>query len=116
MLFRTEEIIDSSTTPLKDNRFRGNDLRYLATFKSHPNPLCAMRTGVFDVHSILWISAVDQQQKVNRSSDFELLAPVYLHMMGEEVNESRRPSWILLINAVVAIRLRMNDAKLLQKG
>ena len=115
MLFRTEEIVDPSTTSLEDNRFRGKDFCYLATLNFHPNPICAVGTGVLDVHCIVWVSAVDQQQKINRSSDFELFAPVYLHMVGEEVDEPRRLSWIFSIYAVAAIGLRKDRSKFLKK-
>ena len=107
MRFRTEEIVDPSTTSLEDNCFRGKDFCYLATLKFHPNPIGAVGTGVLDVHRIVWISAVDQQQKINRSSDFELLAPVYLHMVGKEVDEPRRLSWILGIYPVAATGLSL---------
>ena len=115
MLFRTEEIVDPSTTSLEDNCFRGKDFCYLATLKFHPNPICAVGTGILDLHRIVWVSAVDQQQKINRSSDFELLAPVYLHMVREEVDEPRRLSWILGIYPVAATGLRKDGSKLLKK-
>lgn len=115
MLFGTEEIVDPSTTSLEGNCFRGKHFCYLATLKFHPNPICAVGTGVLDVHGIVWVSAVDQQQKINRSSDFELLSPVYLHVVGEEVNEPRRLSWILGIYPVAATGLGKDRAKLLKK-
>lgn len=106
MLFRTEEIIDPSTTPLKHNGFGGKDLSNVTALKSHPNALCAVRTRVFDLDRIVWISAVDQQQKINRSSDFKPLAAVYLDPVREEVNEARRHSGVFRINTGSCHRLR----------
>ena len=115
MLFRTEEIIDPSTTPLKHNGFRGKDLSNITALKPHPNALCAVRTGVFDVHPFVWISAVDQQQKINRSSDFKPLAPVYLDPVREEIDEPRGSPRVFRINTVAATPFGKNSAKLLKE-
>ena len=115
MPFRTEEVVNPSTTSLEDNCFLGEKFCYLAALKLDSNSVCAVGTGVLDVYRIVGISAVDQQQKINRSSDFKLLAPVYLHLVGEEVDEPRRLSWILGIYAVAATILRKDDSKVLKK-
>lgn len=116
MLFRTEEIIDPSTTPPKHNGFRGKDLLNSTALKPHPNALCTVRTGVFDVHPFVWISAVDQQQKINRSSDFKPLAPVYLDPVREEIDEPGGPPRVFRINTVAASPFGgKNSAKLLEE-
>ena len=104
VLFRPEEIIDASTAALKNDRSRGRKLRNLTFFKSHANALRAMRASIFNLYRVVLVSAVDQQQEINRSSDFKSVAVVYFHLVREKVNEAARPPWIFRVYSITLFR------------
>ncbi len=68
VLFRTEEIIDYSPTPLLDENRLGILMGDHTVADREENAVGAMAAGIFDLDGFTGVlCAVDQQQKVNRS-------------------------------------------------
>lgn len=72
VLFRTEEVIDHSPTPLLDENRLGVLMGDGTTLDLEGNSIGAVGAGIFDPDGFAGVlCAVDQQQKVNRSPYIE---------------------------------------------
>ena len=80
MLFRPEEVVHHSPTPLLDPDVSGIGLGDLAGSDLNGNAVAAVGAGVIDFDVLAGVStAVDQQQEVHRSPYIEGLFSLYSH-------------------------------------
>jgi hypothetical protein len=86
VLFRTEEIIDASTASLEHDGLRGSGADELTMIDVEGDTLGAVGAGIVNDQFVRGVCAVDQQQEIHRSSDFELFLSVHLHLVGVEID------------------------------
>ena len=118
VLFRTEEVVDASTASLEHERPGRRDFLDPTALDRHGDALDAVGTGIYDLHHVVLVSAVDQQQEIHRSSDFKRVAAVHLDQMRVEIDARRRPPGKSLcdpIVSVLAFPVRHDDAQLPQE-
>ena len=85
-LFRTEEIVHSSTASQKDPRRGGVEFLHQALFKDQTDVLAAVLGSVFDAHPFVAPFRVDQRDEIQRSIRIQPLEPRHLHAVVHEVD------------------------------
>ncbi len=90
MLFRTEEIIDSSPASVESvRRLRRGSLQ-LGSLDRKRQLIEAVWAGVFDFDLLVRVIAADQQHEVHRSRYVEHLS-LGTHRMEQKANTSHQP-------------------------
>ena len=86
LLFRTEEVVHSSTASQKDPGRGRRELLYTAVFKHQMDALPAVLRGIFDGDFSVAPFRVDQRDEVECSIRIERPQSRHVHAMVHEVN------------------------------
>ncbi len=71
MLFRPEEIIAASSAATKNGYLRRRDFDQFPALAHEANAVRAVGTGIINRHSLIGVTAADQQHEIHRSGHVE---------------------------------------------
>jgi len=86
VLFRTEEVVDSSTAAQKNLSYRRVEFLDPGVFENQVDSLAAVLTCIVYCYRLVFQFSADQQHEINRSIDLEGFFTLHLHAMIHEGN------------------------------
>ena len=84
VLFRTEEVVDSSTTSQEHSRGRGLQFLNPGVFENQVDSRTAVLTRIVHGYRFVFQFAADQQHKINRSKNLERFFSLHPNAVAHE--------------------------------